>query len=742
MRRSRCCSSRVPPTAASPGRPMPLHRRVLGVADPAKRSRPRGGCSVASTVRARWHAECGPAVGLRDRGDLHRRPGGVAGDVLAGDRQRHLARRHDVRLAPIPDGKGLTFTSPAVHAGHRDDRLRIGRPVDQLVGARHRSRGDDQRGARRRQQIVYVQSGWLRASQRALDESASTPTRPVHTQTEADAEPLPTDGSVVPVRVEIFPFAHPFRAGSSLRVTIDAPGNCPAGVAVPHDQRRRAGHRARDRRLPVGDRAERRPRRRGARRLPGVRLPPRPTLPPRPLITPAPIVPMGTSRYSGANRPHGEESRRRRRHRPHGEESRCRAAPIVPMGRNPAADGANRPHGGNQAGEATEGRGEDRSDSTARARRAVASSRSSGFNVAKLSRAWVATGGGRRAGRGEGLAGHERDAFRERTCQQRLGRHAEVDPHEHAAVRTGEAGARQVRARSPRRARRPALRSDGGRASRCSSKAAASVRASATISWAIDDVWRSTACLARIAAATIACGPDIQPTRSPGASTLLAVPSRTTGASTAPIDVGRLAGEAQRAVRVVLDDDEPVAVRRARPDDGAARGQGRAGRVVEVGDHVDGLGAQPSAQLGLERIGVEPVAIAGDPDHRRFGQARRPAARRGTSGARRRSRRPDRTAPGRAGRATAASRSSRAPLDRHAVLDGDLLAEHGRPFGRPVLPGRRPGRAVERRRPLEGRGQAARSGTWPGPAGHQPSTTCPAARSRGAARGCATSAAR
>ena len=47
----------------------------------------------------------------------------------------------------------------------------------------------------------------------------------MQTHLEADAAPLPTDGSVVPVRVEIFPFAHAFRAGSSLRVTIDAPGN-------------------------------------------------------------------------------------------------------------------------------------------------------------------------------------------------------------------------------------------------------------------------------------------------------------------------------------------------------------------------------------------------------------------------------------------------------------------------------------------------------------------------------------
>lgn len=70
---------------------------------------------------------------------------------------------------------------------------------------------------------VYVQSGWLRASHRRLDESRSTPLQPYHTHLEADAEPLP-EGELAELNVELFPFAHVFRAGSRLRVTIDAPG--------------------------------------------------------------------------------------------------------------------------------------------------------------------------------------------------------------------------------------------------------------------------------------------------------------------------------------------------------------------------------------------------------------------------------------------------------------------------------------------------------------------------------------
>ena len=75
---------------------------------------------------------------------------------------------------------------------------------------------------------VYVQSGWLRASHRALDDDESTELRPVQTHLEADAAPLPA-GEFTLVRVELFPFAHPFRAGSSLRLTIDAPGGTRPG---------------------------------------------------------------------------------------------------------------------------------------------------------------------------------------------------------------------------------------------------------------------------------------------------------------------------------------------------------------------------------------------------------------------------------------------------------------------------------------------------------------------------------
>ena len=70
---------------------------------------------------------------------------------------------------------------------------------------------------------VFLQSGWLRASHRALDEKASTDLSPVHTHREADAAPL-REGDASLLRVPLFPFAHLLRKGSRLRLTVSAPG--------------------------------------------------------------------------------------------------------------------------------------------------------------------------------------------------------------------------------------------------------------------------------------------------------------------------------------------------------------------------------------------------------------------------------------------------------------------------------------------------------------------------------------
>ncbi len=69
---------------------------------------------------------------------------------------------------------------------------------------------------------VFIQRGFLRASHRALDAARSTATRPYHTHQQADAQLL-TPLQPVQSRIEIFPFSHAIRAGSRLRIWIEAP---------------------------------------------------------------------------------------------------------------------------------------------------------------------------------------------------------------------------------------------------------------------------------------------------------------------------------------------------------------------------------------------------------------------------------------------------------------------------------------------------------------------------------------
>lgn len=70
---------------------------------------------------------------------------------------------------------------------------------------------------------TYIQNGWLRASHRALDPKLSTANDPVQTHLEADSQPLEA-GKFNLTRVQIFPVAHVFRAGSKIRINLQAPG--------------------------------------------------------------------------------------------------------------------------------------------------------------------------------------------------------------------------------------------------------------------------------------------------------------------------------------------------------------------------------------------------------------------------------------------------------------------------------------------------------------------------------------
>lgn len=87
-----------------------------------------------------------------------------------------------------------------------------------------------------------VQSGWLDLGHRAVDTAASTERRVRRTYTRADYVPLPV-GEWVEASVSVPSFAHAFRAGSRLRLSISTPGRNhglwtferpaqPAGLAI------------------------------------------------------------------------------------------------------------------------------------------------------------------------------------------------------------------------------------------------------------------------------------------------------------------------------------------------------------------------------------------------------------------------------------------------------------------------------------------------------------------------------
>lgn len=68
----------------------------------------------------------------------------------------------------------------------------------------------------------FLQRGWLRVSQRKTETSRNQPNFVYHSHTQQDSTFMPT-GEPVLASVEIWPVGHVFRAGSSIRVNVEAP---------------------------------------------------------------------------------------------------------------------------------------------------------------------------------------------------------------------------------------------------------------------------------------------------------------------------------------------------------------------------------------------------------------------------------------------------------------------------------------------------------------------------------------
>jgi len=123
---------------------------------------------------------------------------------------------------PIANGKGLGFSTPAltkdtVIAGTSslDLYLKSSKRDTDLQVTLTEVRPDGKE--------TLVQNGWLRASHRKLNKKLSTPINPEPTHLKRDGAFL-KKGKFNLTRVQIFPVTHAFRAGSKIRINIQAPG--------------------------------------------------------------------------------------------------------------------------------------------------------------------------------------------------------------------------------------------------------------------------------------------------------------------------------------------------------------------------------------------------------------------------------------------------------------------------------------------------------------------------------------
>jgi predicted acyl esterase len=121
-----------------------------------------------------------------------------------------------------PSGSALSYLTPALNAdttvvgpGALQAWIKSSAPsVDlQVTVTEVRPDGNE----------TYVQSGWLRTSERKLDPRQSTLLAPVPTLRRADVAPLP-HGRWTEVTVPLYYEGHAYRRGSRIRITITAPG--------------------------------------------------------------------------------------------------------------------------------------------------------------------------------------------------------------------------------------------------------------------------------------------------------------------------------------------------------------------------------------------------------------------------------------------------------------------------------------------------------------------------------------
>ncbi len=150
-----------------------------------------------------------------------RRPTDFSGDPGAGAGGLWTATPH-YHWTQNPAGTALSYlTSPltantaVVGAGAVQIWIRSSTPDVDLQATVSEVRPDGNE--------TFVQTGWLRASERRLDPVNSTLLEPVPSFRRADVAPLPRD-RFTEVTIPLYYEGHAYRAGSRIRITITAPG--------------------------------------------------------------------------------------------------------------------------------------------------------------------------------------------------------------------------------------------------------------------------------------------------------------------------------------------------------------------------------------------------------------------------------------------------------------------------------------------------------------------------------------
>ena len=188
-------------------------------------------------VPRRTAARCSPSASRRpaaSRSPGTRPPGRRPTSRATPDRAGLWTATPNYDWEQSPAGSAASYLSPkltadttVVGAGYLQAWIKSSKPDVDLQATISEVRPDGKE--------TFVQSGWLRASDRKLDRKKSTPLEPVLSLRKSDVAPLPK-GRWSKVTIPLYYEGHEYRSGSRIRVTIAPPDRRSAGLVVRRDR--------------------------------------------------------------------------------------------------------------------------------------------------------------------------------------------------------------------------------------------------------------------------------------------------------------------------------------------------------------------------------------------------------------------------------------------------------------------------------------------------------------------------